>query len=68
MLCIVCGNTCDRDDLADGEAFLCGECCEDMGIDVEEWEVEVESFAPMSPQEQIDAMADLLRKKNRGEL
>ena len=66
MLCIVCGNTCDHDNLADGEAFLCGECCEDMGIDVEEWKED--DFRPLSPQEQIDAMADLLAKKNRGEL
>lgn len=40
MLCIVCGNDFDCDNLADGEAFLCGECCEDIGIDLEEWEVE----------------------------
>lgn len=64
MLCIVCGNTCDGDNLADGEAFLCGECAEDMGIDVEEWE----EPQPLTPQQQIDAMADLLRKKNRGEI
>ena len=38
MICIVCGNDCDCDNLADGEAFLCGECAEDMGIYVEEWE------------------------------
>ena len=40
MLCIVCGNDFDCDNLADGEAFICGECAEDMGIDVEELEGE----------------------------
>ena len=37
MLCIVCGNNCDCEELADDEAFICSECAEDMGIDLEEW-------------------------------
>ena len=40
MLCIVCGNEMECNGLDVDEAFLCGECCEDMGIDVEEWEGE----------------------------
>ena len=40
------------------------ERAEDIGINVEEWE----EPQPLTPQQQIDVMADLLRKKNRGEL
>ena len=60
MICIVCGKPLTDD------AAICVECGEDMGIDLEEWKED--DFRPLSPHEQIDAMADLLAKKNRGEL
>ena len=40
------------------------ERAEDIGINVEEWE----EPQPLTPQQQIDAMAELIAKKNRGEL
>ena len=38
MLCIVCGNEMECNGLDGDEAFICPECAEDMGIDLEEWE------------------------------